>query len=200
MTRICGRWFIQIPSRKYLHASTLRRDAGKRQDARLARIQIVTFDLSSCNATAKLSREVLVTPCGAARTRRDTCFRSRRIWVPRRSRRWSWPQVPPAPRPGPAPAAGRVRAGAGRPAVRADAPAAPAATPAWFPEVRAAVNACMADQSRLCADVVPGNGRIVRCLAGQGGRLSQTCASAMQKASNALVAAGVTINPGLVSQ
>jgi len=49
-------------------------------------------------------------------------------------------------------------------------------------------------------DVVPGQGRIVRCLAAQGGRLSQTCASAMQKASNALVAAGVTINPGLVSQ
>jgi len=70
----------------------------------------------------------------------------------------------------------------------------------WVPEVRAAVNACMADQSRLCADVVPGNGRIVRCLAGQGGRLSQTCASAMQKASDALVAAGIAINPALVSQ
>ncbi len=70
----------------------------------------------------------------------------------------------------------------------------------WVPEVRVAINACMADQSRLCPDVVPGQGRIVRCLAAQGGRLSQTCASAMQKASNALVAAGVTINPGLVSQ
>ena len=68
------------------------------------------------------------------------------------------------------------------------------------PEVRVAINACMADQSRLCPDVVPGQGRIVRCLAAQGGRLSQTCASAMQKASDALVAAGVTINPGLVSQ
>jgi len=47
---------------------------------------------------------------------------------------------------------------------------------------------------------VPGNGRIVRCLAAQGGRLSVACASAMQKASDALIAAGVTINPGLISQ
>ena len=70
----------------------------------------------------------------------------------------------------------------------------------WVPEVRIAINACMADQSRLCPDVVPGQGRIVRCLAAQGGRLSQTCASAMQKASDALIAAGVTVNPGLVSQ
>ena len=70
----------------------------------------------------------------------------------------------------------------------------------WVPEVRLAINACMGDQSRLCPDVVPGQGRIVRCLAAQGGRLSQTCASAMQKASDALIAAGVTVNPGLVSQ
>jgi hypothetical protein len=70
----------------------------------------------------------------------------------------------------------------------------------WVPEVRAAINACMADQQRLCGDVVPGNGRIVRCLAAQGGRLSYACASAMQKASDALIAAGVTINPGMISQ
>jgi len=70
----------------------------------------------------------------------------------------------------------------------------------WVPEVRIAINACMADQSRLCPDVVPGQGRIVRCLAAQGGRLSRTCASAMQKASDALIAAGVTVNPGLISQ
>jgi cysteine rich repeat protein len=70
----------------------------------------------------------------------------------------------------------------------------------WVPEMRAAINACMADQQRLCPDVVPGNGRIVRCLAAQGGRLSYACASAMQKASDALVAAGVMINPGMISQ
>jgi hypothetical protein len=70
----------------------------------------------------------------------------------------------------------------------------------WVPEVRVAINACMADQQRLCGDVVPGNGRIVRCLAAQGGRLSYACASAMQKASDALIAAGITINPGMISQ
>ena len=70
----------------------------------------------------------------------------------------------------------------------------------WMPEVRFAIDACMADQSRLCPNVVPGNGRIVRRLAAQGGRLSQTCASAMQKASDALIAAGVTVSPGLISQ
>jgi hypothetical protein len=43
-------------------------------------------------------------------------------------------------------------------------------------------------------------GRIVRCLASQGGRLSLACATAMQKASDALIAAGVTMNPGLISQ
>jgi hypothetical protein len=69
----------------------------------------------------------------------------------------------------------------------------------WVPEVRTAINACIADQSRLCPDVVPGNGRIVRCLAAQGGHLSAACASAMQKASDALVAAGVAIDPGLIS-
>lgn len=70
----------------------------------------------------------------------------------------------------------------------------------WVPEMRAAINACMRDQERLCPDVVPGNGRIVRCLASQGWRLSYACASAMQKASDALIAAGVTINPGMISQ
>jgi hypothetical protein len=69
----------------------------------------------------------------------------------------------------------------------------------WMPEVRAAIYACMADQSRLCPDVVPGNGRIVRCLAAQGAHLSVGCAAAMQKASDALVAVGVAIAPGLIS-
>lgn len=70
----------------------------------------------------------------------------------------------------------------------------------WVPEMRAAINACMADQERLCFDIVPGNGRIVRCLAAQGDRLSVACANALQKASEALIAAGVTLNPGLISQ
>jgi hypothetical protein len=69
-----------------------------------------------------------------------------------------------------------------------------------MPEIRAAVNACMSDSARLCADVVPGQGRIVRCLARQPDQLSTACAAAMQKASDALIAAGAAVRPGLMSQ
>ncbi len=70
----------------------------------------------------------------------------------------------------------------------------------WMPEIRAAVTACMADQSRLCPDVAPGQGRILRCLAAQSDKLSVACASALQKASDALTTAGVALRPGVVSR
>lgn len=63
------------------------------------------------------------------------------------------------------------------------------------PAVREAMSACMADRNRLCADVSPGGGRIVRCLAARPQDLSQVCRSQMEKARDALLAAGIAIDP-----
>jgi len=69
-----------------------------------------------------------------------------------------------------------------------------------IPEVHAAISACMADRSRLCADVMPGQGRIVRCLAARSDQLSPSCATAMDNASAALTSAGVVLKPGAASK
>jgi hypothetical protein len=69
-----------------------------------------------------------------------------------------------------------------------------------MPEFRAAMSACMSDSARLCSNVVPGQGRIIRCLAQRPDQLSTACSAAMQKASDALISAGATMRPGLISQ
>lgn len=63
------------------------------------------------------------------------------------------------------------------------------------PTVRAAISACMADRDRLCSDVAPGGGRIVRCLAARSEALSPGCRTAMEKASATLISAGVALTP-----
>ncbi len=59
------------------------------------------------------------------------------------------------------------------------------------PAVQATMSVCMADRSRLCADVMPGGGRIVRCLAAKSAQLAPACRSGMEQARDALVAAGL---------
>lgn len=54
------------------------------------------------------------------------------------------------------------------------------------PAVRAAIDACIGDARRLCSGVVPGGGRIVRCLAASEPALTPTCRAALLKAKFAL--------------
>ena len=61
------------------------------------------------------------------------------------------------------------------------------------PTVQAAISACTLDRERLCAGVIPGGGRIVRCLAARPDALSPPCFTAMQKVSAALSSAGIAL-------
>jgi Cysteine rich repeat len=63
------------------------------------------------------------------------------------------------------------------------------------PNVMAAVEACRDDRDRLCADIAPGGGRILRCLAGQAQNVSPGCKAAITKARAALTSAGIAIIP-----
>ena len=50
---------------------------------------------------------------------------------------------------------------------------------------------CTADRNRLCSDVLPGGGRIVRCLAAKLDQLTPACRAGMEQARDALRAAGL---------
>jgi hypothetical protein len=54
------------------------------------------------------------------------------------------------------------------------------------PAVRSAAVACEADIQKLCPDVQPGGGRIVRCLIGQRSAISPVCRDSILKAKAAL--------------
>lgn len=69
----------------------------------------------------------------------------------------------------------------------ADAASAQTLPPQYdVPEVRAAISSCTADATKLCAGVVPGNGRIIRCLIAQPDALSPACRESILKAKTAL--------------
>lgn len=59
------------------------------------------------------------------------------------------------------------------------------------PAVKAAIAACGADRQRLCGDVSPGGGRIVRCLIGNLESLTPTCKASLLQAREALRRSGV---------
>jgi hypothetical protein len=84
------------------------------------------------------------------------------------------------------------------PAAQAQSIDIPAA--AQIPAVRAAVSTCMADRNRLCSGILPGGGRIVRCLADKLDRLTPTCRAGMEQARDALIAAGLAPKGGVPSQ
>jgi Cysteine rich repeat len=54
------------------------------------------------------------------------------------------------------------------------------------PAVQAVISACNGDVQKFCPAVVPGGGRIVRCLAANQDKLSQVCRDSMLKAREAL--------------
>lgn len=49
------------------------------------------------------------------------------------------------------------------------------------PAVRAAINACKTDRQRLCANIQPGGGRIMNCLAEHSGAVTPACRSALDE-------------------
>jgi hypothetical protein len=54
------------------------------------------------------------------------------------------------------------------------------------PAVLAAAQICQADVAKLCPGVIPGGGRIIRCLADQQASVSPNCREAIFKAKEAI--------------
>lgn len=54
------------------------------------------------------------------------------------------------------------------------------------PAVQSAIAACRSDISKLCPTVVPGGGRILRCLAANQDSITQVCRDAIVTAKTAL--------------
>jgi hypothetical protein len=61
------------------------------------------------------------------------------------------------------------------------------------PAVRAAIAACRGDAEKYCGGVMPGGGRIMRCLAGQSASLAPSCKAALSDARDALIKSGVIL-------
>jgi hypothetical protein len=59
------------------------------------------------------------------------------------------------------------------------------------PKVKAAMSACEGDRSKLCGTVIPGGGRIIKCLASQEDKVTPACKTAIYEARDSLVAGGV---------
>jgi hypothetical protein len=60
---------------------------------------------------------------------------------------------------------------------------------AHSPAVQAAMAACSDDRWRLCGGVLPGGGRILRCLAANSAQVSPACRSAIDNAAATVAAA-----------
>jgi hypothetical protein len=61
------------------------------------------------------------------------------------------------------------------------------------PAVQAAITTCQADAKKLCSGVIPGGGRIYRCLANQPDNVSPNCKAAIAIAQQSLVEAGIIL-------
>lgn len=67
------------------------------------------------------------------------------------------------------------------------------------PAVKAAIDACMADRGKLCSAVLPGGGRIVKCLAAKVDQLAPECRAAMVHARGVLIDSGI-VPPGALAR